>query len=487
MKTLIWYDPCNLMIKITVSGYIAFLNGIFHTYVAYRAHIEGKDIDAILSLFFFGDIVNSSGTLLLLVITSMLITSAPYVRRVAFEIFYYFHILFALSMLGCAFYHSGVVVPVVGSIIWGGDLILRKLYMALCRYPREAFIIPITDTVVEVRIPKCNFDYNPGQYVKICFPDVSLFEWHPISISSSPYQHEITLHIRTRGSWTKRLYSLSQKKNLVPIMLEGPYGSLNVDLTTKRYSIVMLISGGIGVTPMQSIAHQLVYEHEWGERHLKKLAFIWTSRDPDVVQNMEVSNSLRYMQRQQGKRDLFKNMSTSSDDVHASFEPPSASTFFKNNKLIILPADFDDNDHTQSPEDIDSDDDDSQSDSQLECDEELGAYSDPEHYEESSCASPTVGSTVQNYISEDVLDLNCFVTSKDFNQSEVMKFPFVHPTRPDFKQIFLDIRREAVLMKEKRVAVCICAPPELVKTARKACVKYSNRNVRFDFHYEVFE
>lgn len=488
--TLILGIPVERTIKYhKVSGYIAFLNGMFHTYVAYRAHMEGESIHAVLNLFFFGDIVNLSGTLLLIVITGMLITSISFIRRVAFEVFYYFHILFAMTMLGCAFYHSGIVVPLVGSIVWGGDIVLRKLYMALCRNPRQAFITPITDTVIEVRIPKGKwFDYNPGQYVKICFPDVSLFEWHPISISSSPYEVEVTLHIRTRGSWTKRLHSLSQKKKQVPILLEGPYGSLSVDLTTQRYSIIMLISGGIGVTPMQSIAHQLVYEHEWGERHLKKLTFIWTSRDPDVVHNMEVSNSMRSaIQRQQGKRDFFDEFSAGSVDNNSSSKPRSASAFFKNNNLVMLPADFEKDFVTEEHDDTDSEEDDSQSDDHIRYDEEIGTFSNPVSYEESSRDSTTAGSSVQNYVSEDILELNCFVTSKDLSQSDMMNLPFIHPSRPDIKKLFLDLRQEAINMKEKRVAVCICAPPELVQLTRKACVKYSNRHVRFDFHYEVFE
>lgn len=455
------------------------------------AHQRGETNDDILKSFFIGDTVNLSGTLLLSIITGMILTSVTRVRRVAFEVFYYFHIIFAMSMLGCAFYHSGILVPIVGSLVWGGDVVIRKIYMAYCRNPREASIMPITDTVVEIKMLKTKgFDYNPGQYVKICFPDVSLFEWHPISISSSPYQHEITLHIRTRGSWTKRLYALSKKKNRVPVLIEGPYGSLNVDLTSKRYSMVMLISGGIGVTPMQSIAHQLVYEHEWGERYLKKLAFIWTSRDPQVVENMEVSNSVRIIHRQTGKRNLFDSMSSdgSSHSSSALNVTESASAFIKSNNLITLPADFGIEALDNTIEDIDSDDEDEDDcEKNNDIDIELGLT--PESVvNDTTCTISDTGSIIEgSAASEEVLDLNCFITSKDAVQSEMTDLPFVHPNRPDIKKIFLEMREEAIRMKEKRVAVCICAPPQLVATTKKACVKYSNKHVRFDFHYEVFE
>jgi ferredoxin-NADP reductase len=455
------------------------------------AHQLGETNDNVLKSFFVGDTVNLSGTLILSIIIGMILTSAVRVRRVAFEVFYYFHIVFAMCMLACAFYHSGIVVPIVGSIVWGGDVLIRKVYMAYCRNPREASIMPLTDTVVEIKMLKTKgFDYNPGQYVKICVPDISLFEWHPISISSSPYQHEVTLHIRARGSWTKRLYALSKKKNRFPVLIEGPYGSLSVDLTSKRYSMVMLISGGIGVTPMQSVAHQLVYEHEWGERHLKKLAFIWTSRDPEVVENMEVSSSMRKIEHQKGKRNLFENMSSekSSDSSSVSQVNDSASAFLKNNTFFALPADFGAETFDDEIEDIDTDDE-SDDDSQKfnEFDIEMGVTSE-RVLNDSTCALSAPGSIVGSSSSSDeVLDLSCFLTSKDAVKSDIIDLPFVHPNRPDIKKIFLEMRDEAMRMKEKRVAVCICAPPQLVAMTNKACVKYSNKHVRFDFHYEVFE
>jgi hypothetical protein len=62
-----------------------------------------------------------------------------------------------------------------------------------------------------------------------------------------------------------------------------------------------------------------------------------------------------------------------------------------------------------------------------------------------------------------------------------------YDARPDIKMIFLKMRKEATLREEKRVAVCVSAPTRLVNITREACVKYSNRHVRFDFHSELFD
>ena len=71
-------------------------------------------------------------------------------------------------------------------------------------------------------------------------------KWHPFSISSSPHQEVVTLHIRIVGYWTNRLYQIAEAGSDINILLEGPYGSLAVDLFSERYKLIMLFSGGIG-------------------------------------------------------------------------------------------------------------------------------------------------------------------------------------------------------------------------------------------------
>ena len=88
---------------------------------------------------------------------------------------------------------------------------------------------------------------------------------------------------------------------------------------------------------------------------------------------------------------------------------------------------------------------------------------------------------------DDLLELDCYLTAKEMNECGISDMPFVNKCRPDMKMIFLKMRKEAILREEKRVAICVCAPMRLVNINREACVKYSNRHVRFDFHSEVFD
>lgn len=56
--------------------------------------------------------------------------------------------------------------------------------------------------------PKSLHVRRPGQYCYINIPEISVMEWHPFSITSSPYDDFISFHIEAAGDWTKALQSI---------------------------------------------------------------------------------------------------------------------------------------------------------------------------------------------------------------------------------------------------------------------------------------
>eukprot|EP00979_Chaetoceros_neogracilis_P009150 scaffold2077_cov233-Chaetoceros_neogracile.AAC.1 len=151
-------------------------------------------------------------------------------------------------MVICAFYHSGLAIVFIATIVWFGDLFIRKIFMARYLYPNRAVIHKVTDDMVEISFPKIKeFTYNPGQYVYLSIPELSIFEWHPFSISTSPFEEVVKLLIKRSGNWTSSICNSANSKSKISILLEGPYGDLSTDLSSDRYGIVVLIAGGIGV------------------------------------------------------------------------------------------------------------------------------------------------------------------------------------------------------------------------------------------------
>ena len=141
--------------------------------------------------------------------------------------------------------------------------------------------------IVRIKFLKEDFNYKAGQYAFICIPKISVFEWHPFSFSSSPHDKFVTLHVRALGNWTKQLYKKvgSTKDQHWSIMLHGPYGLTEIDVDGPRYKIFLLFTGGIGITPMQSIANELFYQSTHG-RDIIKIIFVWSVREIEMVNDV---------------------------------------------------------------------------------------------------------------------------------------------------------------------------------------------------------
>jgi predicted ferric reductase len=236
-----------------LSGRVALLGTLTHAWAFlvdphFQAHvgIENPSVATKLATAFQGS-VNTSGTMIMFMVFGIIITSLPYFRRRVFEFFYFLHVMFVFGVVVGVFFHTGILGIMLVLCTWGVDVFLRSIVMARTLYPQKAKLRILSDTVVELSFPKIRgFDYNPGQYIYVALPELSFLEWHPFSLSSAPKMKTVTLHIRRAGDWTNALYELAKKKSEVSIMMEGPYGSLGVDLVGDRYKMVMLVSGGIG-------------------------------------------------------------------------------------------------------------------------------------------------------------------------------------------------------------------------------------------------
>ncbi|KAG6623879.1 Superoxide-generating NADPH oxidase heavy chain subunit A [Phytophthora cinnamomi] len=103
------------------------------------------------------------------------------------------------------------------------------------------------------------FEYKAGQYVFVCVPEISMLEWHPFSISSSPTEVTVTLHIKVVGDWTHQLRQLTDSDD---------FGN--------RVPVDILIDG-IGVLSMRSVVTWLHQEHTSQIRDsIDRVHFVWS-------------------------------------------------------------------------------------------------------------------------------------------------------------------------------------------------------------------
>lgn len=128
--------------------------------------------------------------------------------------------------------------------------------------------------VIEFEPVKGNIpDYNPGEYYWIYFDEGDITrEGHPFSTSSSitkRYDNSIEFMIKDAGDWTDSLKNIEVGHKA---RLEGPHGDMyKPELQASDESVpFVLLAGGIGLTPMLSIAR---HEHEIGSQ--REIHLVW--------------------------------------------------------------------------------------------------------------------------------------------------------------------------------------------------------------------
>lgn len=272
-------------------GQFMFAFAIVHT-IAHFFNYTTLSVPFTQSLF--GTKAGLSGFLLLLVFTIMWVTAqAPIRKGGKFALFYIAHmgyfLWFALALIHGPVFWQWVLLPVVGFAI---ELVIRKRNTKEPAYVVNASLLPSKVLGLEIARPQ-TFHYQPGDYVFVKCPSLSKYEWHPFTISSAPEISDVlSVHIRSAGSWTGKLYQLFREQHEqwirsgnskyepgVLVHLDGPYGTPSTHIFESKYAI--LIGAGIGVTPFASILKSMLYRSQHGSSgmRLQKVHFYWLNRE----------------------------------------------------------------------------------------------------------------------------------------------------------------------------------------------------------------
>ncbi|XP_006455334.1 hypothetical protein AGABI2DRAFT_194938 [Agaricus bisporus var. bisporus H97] len=222
-------------------------------------------------------------------------------RRAHFERFWYSHHLFIIFFINwqfhgmfcmikpdrppyCSYNNIGVFWKywLIGGVIWIVERVLREVRSR--HYTYISKVIQHPSNVMELQIKKEKTATRAGQYIFICCPEVSYFQWHPFTLTSAPEEDYLSVHISVKGDFTTALAKscgcdFSKKKGdkdsaaggkvigtnynppmnvtLPRVMVDGPFGSASEDFS--KYETVLLVGAGIGVTPFASILKTIWY------------------------------------------------------------------------------------------------------------------------------------------------------------------------------------------------------------------------------------
>ena len=118
--------------------------------------------------------------------------------------------------------------------------------------------------------------YLPGQFgfITPLSGDVSSEE-HPFTIASSPTDPDaLEFIVRTSGDWTAQLKHLQLQDR---VLLDGPFGLFS-HLGLAGQTEIIMIAGGIGITPMLSMLRYMADDDDQ-----RKITLIWSNQTPEHI------------------------------------------------------------------------------------------------------------------------------------------------------------------------------------------------------------
>ncbi|KAF2459341.1 ferric reductase NAD binding domain-containing protein [Lineolata rhizophorae] len=272
-----------------------------------------------------------TGYVMLIALMAMVFTSIEKPRRANYERFWYTHHFFIVFFIFWSFHGAFCMIktdfaPFCAGIgvfwqywMWGGFIYLAERVAREWRGRHKTFVSKVIQhpsNVCEIQIKKENTKTRAGQYIFLCCPEVSVWQYHPFTLTSAPEEDYISVHVRCVGNFTKALAKSlgcefekrgsgakgaggaapgvpqvkgvaedaagadpALRRVLPRVYIDGPFGSASEDVF--KFEIAVLVGAGIGVTPFASILKSIWYRINYpqGKTRLRKVYFFWICRD----------------------------------------------------------------------------------------------------------------------------------------------------------------------------------------------------------------
>ncbi|CAN6548551.1 unnamed protein product [Malus baccata var. baccata] len=303
------------------------------------------------------------------------------------------------------------------------------------------------------------FKYKSGQYMFVNCAAVSPFEWHPFSITSSPGDDYLSVHIRTLGDWTRQLKTVFSEVCQPPtggksgllradmqggnnpsfpkILIDGPYGAPAQDY--KKYDVVLLVGLGIGATPMVSIVKDIINNIKMKSRE-----------DDDSESALEsgraTPNAPSHNNSSSGKNKSNKGFKTRKAYYYWVTREQGSFEWFKG--ILNEVADMDEKGVI-----------------------EIHNYC-TSVYEEGDARSALIAMLQSLHHAKNGVDVVSGTRVKS------------HFAKPNWRQVYKDIARRH---PDSRVGVFYCGAPALTKDLKELALYFSHKTTtKFDFHKENF-
>lgn len=281
------------------GGYLCLFLSLVHTIPFYVQPVWDDGGMLVFSKLFpaGSGIIYGTGIACLVPLGWLCVGSLPFLRSMAYEVFAFLHAPVAIIYVGMLFWHCKNYLAswdylYATVVIWGFSYFLRLFNLNWLKPWRNAWLIGdeaavtlMAENAIKITIPT-QMTWNPGQYVYLRMPGISIFENHPFTISSlcsedfpSEYgdlYRDCTLVFRPFGGFTRRVLETAIEKGpfkTYRAYLEGPYGGMQRELAA--FETVILFAGGSGITAIVSQLLNLIKRMRDGKAVTKHIEVVW--------------------------------------------------------------------------------------------------------------------------------------------------------------------------------------------------------------------
>ncbi|KAJ7220522.1 hypothetical protein GGX14DRAFT_540699 [Mycena pura] len=288
----------NLLGIFLGMGYekLNFLHRFVARLAILAAHIHGLGYARLINAKSFTETIkhpnNIFGLCMLLSFDGLLLLSTAYVRKNAYNLFFYSHVLFLHTLAITMYWHNTPkTLPYFCCTvaIYALDKLLR---IAKTRIS-TATLRPIPELgATRVEIPYINTGWRAGQHVRIQVLSSAMgvagwAEVHPFTIASASSGADgLVLLCKKTGSWTQKLFTAAaaaQRSEMgvarnVRVVVEGPYGGPGFAMFNS-FSVALFVAGGSGITFALSAIQELIQQDLRGESRVRVIELIWVVQD----------------------------------------------------------------------------------------------------------------------------------------------------------------------------------------------------------------
>ncbi|TMW62820.1 hypothetical protein Poli38472_005438 [Pythium oligandrum] len=214
----------------------------------------------------YGEVIPLWGLLAFITFVAIGFTANEFMRRMFFDVFYLSHRV--LSIIGFVFtiLHApkkigpALLVPLVFYVL---GLVNQWIKSYTTTYEASVSVHESTGTTTLIldstdKTKQFAQKMNLCSYFWVKISTVSGIEWHPFSAIVTPNGDSIAFCMRAMGpntkSFTAKMLEHGKSTYTLGVNLCGPFGRISVDV--DQYDVIVLIGGGVGVTPLLSAINQ---------------------------------------------------------------------------------------------------------------------------------------------------------------------------------------------------------------------------------------